>query len=284
MQYRALFVGLTTIDIQYFVDSFPLSNVKVKTDSPKIYVGGPASNAAVAFAKLNKGTYLASASGKNAFSSFVYNDFKSTGIYHFDLAKNQMINPVIASVITSKKNGDRNIFTHNPKLKNTDFNAQELFETIKPELLLLDGFYPEFALDCAKLAKKNSIPVVIDCGSWKPQFEEILSFVDVAICSADFYPPDCLTPKQVFNYLKRKNIKDIAISNGRDNIIIAEGEKIRIQDVKVADTLGAGDFLHGSFCYYYLLSGNFVQALIEASKVATKSCEYKGTRKWLEFI
>jgi sugar/nucleoside kinase (ribokinase family) len=148
----------------------------------------------------------------------------------------------------------------------------------------LDGFYPEFALECVKLAKRNSIPIIIDCGSWKPQLEEILCFVDIAICSADFYPPNCLTPKQVFDYLKRKNVKEIAISNGRDNIITAKGEEIRIQDIKVIDTLGAGDFLHGAFCYYYLKSGNFIQSLLEASTVATKSCEFEGTRKWLKLI
>lgn len=284
MKYRALFVGLTTIDIQYFVDSFPLSNVKVKTASPDIYVGGPASNAAVVFSKLNTGTYLASASGENAFTSFIYNDFKTTGISHFDLAKNQLINPVIASVITSKKNGDRNIFTHNPKLKEAKFNAQELFDIIKPELLFLDGFYPEFALECAKLAKRNKIPIIIDCGSWKPQLKEILGFVDIAICSADFYPPDCFSPKQVFEYLKGKNVKEMAISNGSDNIITADGNNILIQNVKVIDTLGAGDFLHGSFCYYYLKSGDFIQSLLEASKMATKSCEFEGTREWLKFI
>lgn len=284
MQYSALFVGLTTLDIQYFVDSFPVSNVKVKTEPPKIYVGGPASNAAVAFAKLNKGCYLASASGENAFSSFIDNDFKNTHVEHFDLAKNQKINPVIASVVTSRKNGDRNIFTHNPELKETNLSVQELFDTVNPELLLLDGFYPEFALEAAKLAKKNGIPVIIDCGSWKPQLKEILDFVDVAICSADFYPPYCLNSKQVFDYLKKKNIKEIAISNGRDSIICATGEKIGIKNTKVIDTLGAGDFLHGAFCYYYMKSGIFVESLLEASKVATKSCEFEGTRKWLKFI
>ena len=53
MKKNGLFLGLTTIDIQYFVDSFPASNVKVKTHPPEIMVGGPATNAAVAFAHLN---------------------------------------------------------------------------------------------------------------------------------------------------------------------------------------------------------------------------------------
>lgn len=284
MQFRALFVGLTTIDIQYFVDAFPESNVKVKTKSPDIHVGGPATNAAVVFAKLNQGTCLASASGANAFSSFVECDFKNTGVNHFDLAKNQNINPVIASVITSTGNGDRNIFTHNPDLKHTEYSAQEIFNKVNPEILMIDGFYPEFAIECAKFAKNKNIPVVIDCGSWKPHLSELLEFVDIAICSNDFYPPACKNSNQVFEYLRNKKIKVSGISKGRDNIITSNGDEIKINNVKVTDTLGAGDFLHGAFCYYFLQTRSFKNALVKASELATKSCQYKGTRSWLKFI
>ena len=49
------------------------------------------------------------------------------------------------------------------------------------------------------------------------------------------------------------------------------------------DTLGAGDFLHGAFCYYYLEEKELKPALQKASEVATFSCQYKGTREWLKF-
>jgi sugar/nucleoside kinase (ribokinase family) len=100
MKYRALFIGLTTIDIQYFVDEFPEPNRKIKTKPPELFVGGPATNAAVAFAKLNKGVFLATPIGKNGFTSVVQDDFKRNQISHFDLAGNQSFNPVIASVIS----------------------------------------------------------------------------------------------------------------------------------------------------------------------------------------
>ena len=286
MQYRALFIGLTTIDIQYFVESFPDSNVKVKTNSPDIFVGGPASNAAVAFAILNKGAFLATASGENAFSSFIKNDFADTQITHFDLAKDQEINPVIASVITSSKNGDRNIFTHNPELQNYDFAAKELFKIINPEIVLLDGFYPEFAIECAKLAQKKNVPVVMDCGSWKPQYQKLLNFADVVICSADFHPPNCSKTEQVFDFLKNKGVKKIAVSRGEEHIIFSDKKNgmIEVKDAKVVDTLGAGDFLHGAFCYYFLETFQFENALKKASELATFSCQFEGTRKWLKMF
>lgn len=284
MRYHGLFVGLTTIDIQYFVDEFPKSNVKIKTKTPEVLVGGPATNAAVAFSSLNQGAYLATASGNNAFTEFILNDFRSTGISYYDLAKNQRLNPVIASVITSVKNGDRNIFTHNPHLSSFDFKANELFQITNPDLIMIDGFYPDFSLECIKVAQENKIPVVADCGSWKTQYEELLSYVDIAICSNDFLPPKCRSKEDVFNYLTTKGIGQSAISRGADSIIYEhnnERGEIQIAKVEVVDTLGAGDFLHGAFCYHLLNTGSFVRSLKLGSETASKSCKYKGTRNWI---
>ena len=147
MHFSGLFVGLTTIDIQYFVDSFPPPNKKVKTKPPEFYVGGPATNAAVAYSVLNGGACLASAVGKNEFAPIVLQDFDSNGIQLFDLKENKNFMPVLASVITSA-NGDRNIFTNNPLNVQTSLAAGELIEKTNPEILLIDGFYPDFALEC----------------------------------------------------------------------------------------------------------------------------------------
>lgn len=151
---------------------------------------------------------------------------------------------------------------------------------------MLDGFYPETAIDAAKMAGAQNIPVVLDCGSWKPQYEEMLNYSDIVICSEDFYPPGCNTTNGTLRYLEEKSIKQFAVSRGEKTIIYSDkgnAGEIRIDKVPVVDTLGAGDFLHGAFCYYYLQLNNFKKALQIASKVAGKSCMYSGTRKWLNF-
>ena len=53
--------------------------------------------------------------------------------------------------------------------------------------VITDGFNPEFGLKCAQLASQKGIPVVMDCGSWKPQYDEIFNFTDIVIASADFF-------------------------------------------------------------------------------------------------
>ncbi len=285
MQYSGLFIGLTTIDIQFFVDNFPGSNTKVKTTAPEIVIGGPATNAAVAFSHLNNGAFLVSVCGKNSFSELVQKEMKATGITHFDMVSGQSHNPVFASVITTLNNGHRCIVSHTPEPVRCVVNVNKIFTNVNPGFILLDGFYPEAAIHLAKIAKQKKVPVILDCGSWKPQFDELFSLADIAICSEDFYPPYCVNVTNVFEFLNTKNIKRAAITRGEKSILFYEPEhqgEIHVQPVKAVDTLGAGDFMHGAFCYFYLKENfNFQTALKLSADFATNTCLFRGTRKWL---
>ncbi len=285
MQFSGLFIGLTTIDIQFFVDNFPGSNTKVKTSAPQIASGGPATNAAVAFSHLNNGAYLTSACGNNSFSELLKKDMEATGIKHIDMVPSQRCNPVFASVITSLDNGYRSIISHTPDRVCVEIDAEQLFTNVNPHFVLLDGFYPEAAIPLAQIAKQNKVPVILDCGSWKPQFDELLPLTDIAICSEDFYPPDCTNVTNVFAFLKSKKIARAAITRGEKNIMFYDLEQhgeIQVNPVKAVDTLGAGDFMHGAFCYFYLKENfNFQSALKLSAGFATKTCLFKGTRMWL---
>ena len=285
MKHKALFVGLTTIDIQYFIDEIPVPNTKIKTDIPDILVGGPTTNAAVAFAYLNKTATLASPAGLNAFSSFIDQDLNRVGVDHFDLAYGQEFETILATVLTSK-NGDRTIVTHNPKEVHSTISPQKLIDLVEPQVVLIDGFYPEFSLECVRICKERGIPVVADCGSWKPQFAELLSYIDIAICSADFMPPKCEKREDLFDFMRAENIQSVAISNGGAEIEYFSKEKkgsLVVPVVEVKDTLGAGDFLHGAFCYYFLESADFESAMQKAALLASFTCRFEGTRKWLKF-
>jgi sugar/nucleoside kinase (ribokinase family) len=166
------------------------------------------------------------------------------------------------------------------------FDAQRTVEEIKPEIIMLDGFYPEVAIELSKVARKKGIPVVLDGGSWKPATEKLLRLVDVAICSSDFFPPGCVNTDEVFNFLKGKGVKKMAVTRGGDSIVYCETARgeIDLEPVNCIDTLGAGDFLHGAFCYYYLQNNDFINSLCKASKIASFSCRFRGTRDWLKMV
>ena len=280
-----LFVGLSTLDIQYFVDKFPGSNVKLKTEEPKLLVGGPATNAAVANSFLGGKSVLLSGVGDSPFKELFTKDFNECGIKHLDFYNGKKQLPVLASVITSRNNGDRTIFTCNPGSSNFKIDLRQLVDEISPEQILIDGFYPEIAIPICRLAKTKCIPVILDGGSWKPQFHDILRYVDYAICSANFHPPGCKSRNNVIDYLTQAGISKVAITNGAEQIHFNEQNRkgeIQVPKIEAVDTLGAGDFFHGAFCFYNRLESSFENAIKRASVVASKSCEYPGTRDWLK--
>ena len=166
-----------------------------------------------------------------------------------------------------------------------EVSAADIVELTEPDIFMMDGFFPETVAEAAKICRLKGIPVVMDCGSWKPQFEQLLEHTDIAICSSDFMPPGCNDSEDVLKFLKLKGVGLSAISRGGESLLFRHFEKsgeVPVANTGIIDTLGAGDFLHGAFCYYYLATGcDFERALQLASKVATFSCKFKGTRQWI---
>ena len=151
------------------------------------------------------------------------------------------------------------------------------------DVILIDGHQMEVSWELAKVAKSREIPIVIDGGSWKPGFEKVLPFVDYAICSANFSPPQCHNTGDVFNFLQKMGISQIAITNGKQPIQYLDQGKIStipVASINALDTLGAGDIFHGAFCHH-ILQADFPTALSKAAHIASKSCQFFGTRSWL---
>jgi sugar/nucleoside kinase (ribokinase family) len=128
------------------------------------------------------------------------------------------------------------------------------------------------------------ICVVLDGGSWKNQTDMLLKSVDVAICSADFLPPGCLTHDDVIQHLQAAGVTKIAITHGADLIQFVSGSgcgTIEVPRIEAVDTTGAGDIFHGAFCFYFSTGWEFQQALRKAATLASESCRYRGTREWM---
>ncbi|RKD90061.1 PfkB family carbohydrate kinase [Mangrovibacterium diazotrophicum] len=276
-----LFAGLTTIDIQYFVDQFPGSNQKIKSASPAILVGGPAANAAAAYAFLKGNATILTAIGRNPFRKTILKDFGSLNIGAIDFIEDEEQEAVLATVITSS-NGDRAIVSHHPddhSARSIDFG--NFLEQLNPSIIMIDGFYPTMTLELCQEAKRREVTVVFDGGSWKTHLDELIPLLDIVICSADFMPPGCSTHSEVIDFFQAHGIKRIAISRGEHSILFSEEgdiKEIPVGKRLVIDSLGAGDFLHGAFCYYWHKGLDFEASLRASSEFASATCSYKGTR------
>jgi sugar/nucleoside kinase (ribokinase family) len=279
---HGLFVGLVTLDLIYLADSAPKNNQKIVAIDYTVAAGGPATNAAVTFNYLGNQATVLGVVGSHPMTQLIRGDLANY-IAIRDLEPTTDLAPPVSSIIVTQATGERAVVSINA------VKTQASSASIPPDILsninivLIDGHQIAASYSIAQMAKAQNIPVVIDGGSWKPGFEQILPFVDYAICSANFYPPNCQTGADVFAYLGGFNIPDIAITHGQKPIEYLSCTKTGIVDVpqiQTVDTLGAGDIFHGAFCHY-ILRESFTDALALAANIAADSCKFFGTRRWM---
>lgn len=281
-----LFVGLSTIDVVYCVDKFPAPNTKVAAQSQDVFVGGPATNAAIAYAHLGGEASLVSGIGRHALADVIRKEAEARSIRHIDLSPAFDQPPAISSISVDAA-GRRNVISANgariaAAAAEVDERALE-----QARVVLVDGHFMPACQAWAAAAHARGVPVVLDGGSWKEGTEELLTNVAIAICSADFRPPGCSNEEKTVRYLKQRGVKHVAITHGAEPVLFESGSSsgtLRVPQVEAVDTMGAGDIFHGAFCFFASIGHGFVEALAEAAQIASESCRYRGSREWMEHI
>jgi sugar/nucleoside kinase (ribokinase family) len=284
MERNGLFVGLSTLDFIYLTQGIPQNNQKIVALEQAIAAGGPATNAAVTFSHLGDRATLLSVLGQHPIAEIIRRDLEVYKINFLDLDASIREIPSVSSIIITQSTGERAVVSTNASkfLISRDRIPPDILENIK--IVLIDGHQMQVSLAIAQQAKAKNIPIVVDCGSWKTGFEEVLSLADYVICSDDFQPPNCRDKETIFTFLQALKIPHIAISQGKNPIQYISQDKrgeIPIAATCAIDSLGAGDILHGAFCYY-ILRHDFVKSLTLAAEIATYSCQFFGTRQWME--
>lgn len=285
---KGLFVGLATVDITYTVDAIPRRNQKISVPGQRTAAGGPATNAAVTFAFLGGRAALVTAVGSHPLGAIIRSDLERFDVALHDLARRSKEAPPMSSIMVLNGTGERTVVSANAAVFSpisAEFNPRWLSGV---HVLLVDGHYMPLCIAAARLAHGRGIPVVLDSGSWKEGMAELLSFVDIAICSDDYRPPGCRDIDDVLELFAAQGIRQAAITRGASGIHLVDGGKrgtIAIEKIRAVDTLGAGDIFHGVFCYYAARPGySFRDALAAAARAATFSCRYSGTRLWMEKV
>ena len=280
MKLSGWFGGLSTLDLQYALSQFPAPNQKLRAERFLFAAGGPAFNAAATFAFLGGETRLASVIGQHPLASSLRQAALRYRLELIDLAPAWNEAPPLSTVLTTAS-GERSII-NTPRLQ-PSFHLPAKLEP-EPSVLLLDGAYLEATMPLARWAKEKGIPVILDGGSWKPGTEELLPLLTAAICSADFRPPE--GAEDVLDFLQEKGVPLGAVTRGEQPIRFYDQDQrgeMPVAQVDAVDTLGAGDVFHGAFCYYFAQTPDFTRALQAAAQVAARSCQYLGSKTWMEF-
>ena len=282
---KGLFVGLVTLDLIYLAEFSPRNNQKIAAIDYTAAAGGPGTNAGVTFSYLGNIATVVGVVGSHPMTQLIKSDLTTHKVEILDLNPANHNPPPVSSIIVTQGTGERAVISMNAVKIQADSSC--LPETIlnDVDIVLLDGHQMEVSEKIAIAAKNKNIPVVIDGGSWKSGFDNILPYVDYAICSSNFFPPNCYQETDVFTYLQSFKVPYIAITKGEQPItytIDKNADRIDIPQIPTVDTLGAGDIFHGAFCHYIIhYEFNFPAALTAAANIASLSCHSFGTRSWM---
>ncbi|WP_459549920.1 PfkB family carbohydrate kinase [Nocardia sp. X0981] len=280
-----LFVGLSTVDIAYRVGSYPAEDTKTQATDQWLGAGGPAANAAVAFTALGGSSTLVTVVGRHQLTDLIRSDLTGHGVEVVDALPDSEHRPPVSSIVVSDSAATRTIVSLDGSRISVRSDPATTALLAGVDVLLADGHHPALAEGLCAAARERGIPIVLDAGRWRDAHTRILPLVDIAICSSSFVPPG-IRPGDtaaVLDFLRSAGIADVAVTGGDKPIIGRTGSRsfdIAVSAVPAVDTLGAGDVLHGAFCYYLSAGHDFPGALARASEVATLSCRYFGTREW----
>ena len=286
---RALFAGLCTLDIIHSVAYVPAANEKVTALRQAVAAGGPATNAAVTFAYLGGQATLLTGVGAHPLAEGIRADLRLAGVDLIDAAGNDGASPPVSSIMVTARSGERSVVSLNAAGRALRPPARLRAMVDCAQIVLIDAHHGGLALAAARAARAHGRLCILDGGSWRDGTPDLLPLVDVAVCAAGFRPPGTSTTPQKLDYLLGSGVGWAAITNGAAPITWA-GPGVRgqipVPAVTVADTLGAGDILHGAFAYAIcerrgLDPPGFLSALEFSAKVAASACESFGTRTWM---
>jgi sugar/nucleoside kinase (ribokinase family) len=281
-----LFVGLCTLDVIQLVDHVPARDEKTVALRQTIAAGGPATNAAVTCSYLGGAATLLTGVGAHPLAAGIRADLAPHGVTILDLHQDHAEPPTVSSIMVTESTGERAVVSTNAV--GHDLRPPDNLDALVADATVveLDGHHISLARAVATQAAAAGRVTLFDGGSWKPGTADLLPYLDVVVCSAGFRPPDV---SDVLRFLLDSGVSFAAVTSGPGPIrwqTTDDSGTFAVPAGIIADTLGAGDVLHGALAYALhqnpaLTTDVFVSALTFAAGIATRSCASFGTRGWM---
>ncbi|MFN2496901.1 MAG: PfkB family carbohydrate kinase [Pseudonocardiaceae bacterium] len=281
---RGLFVGLATLDLLQRVARRPGVNEKVVARRSDLAAGGPAAAAAVAFHALGGCSVLLSALGPGPVGRLAAGELASCGVRVVDgWAAGADVS--ISAITVLEGTGERSVVSRNAEDVTAAVPADLPMLVGDSDVVLIDGHHPGLAVAAARAARNTGIPVVLDCGSAKPVYADLMPLADAAVCSAGFTTGGLGGFDAVCAALLTEGAHLVAMTAGaaplRWRTRDAAGV-VKVPPVAVQDTLGAGDVLHGAVAFARACGvADPQRSLRFGVAVASLRVQHVGPRAWL---
>lgn len=278
IEIEVLCVGTAAYDLIFMVDAHPGPDDKVAATRLLRCGGGPASNAAVAVARLGGSAAFAGYLGDGAFGNTHLQELRQAGVETHLVVRGSQ--PTSLSSILVKPDGSRTVINYpsRPPLPADSVS----FDGCRPKAMLFDGHEPYLAAQLLPLARRRRTPTILDAGSERSGAASLAASVDFLVASERFSEQvtgeaDPLAAAARLNEMAPV----VVITRGEKGLVWSrEGQQGRMPAFAVAavDSTGAGDTFHGAFAYGLVRGMPWEPLLRFSSAAAALCCTRMGAR------
>lgn len=276
-------VGYTAYDYLGIVPHLPKPDTKLEVRQLLEQGGGPVSTALVTVARLGKTAALIAKIGGDTRGRLMLDDLKRENVDTSGVVVSPEHHSQFAFIMVEPGKGHRTILWGRAGLPNLAEGEIDIDLVRSARLLHVDNHEIPGAIQAARAAKAEGIPILLDAGTPDDRIEELLSLVDFAVASQSF--PEKLTGHgdrlRALQAIRDYGPKVAAMTLGPDGAVaVTEGGVFHSPGfpVTVVDTTGAGDVFHGAFAYGIIEGWAIPEILRFSNAVAAMKCGSLGGR------
>jgi sulfofructose kinase len=277
-------MGLNSVDFLSVVPEFPPPNSKMEMLRFSKQGGGQVATAMVALSRWGVKTKYIGKVGEDELGQFSLHSIRQEGVNVSSVTIEPNATNQFAMVIVEGPSGERTIIWNRDERLMYREGELRKEEVCSGKLLHLDGHDIHAAIQCARWAKEEGIPTVIDLDKVEPLTSELIKEIDFVITSSRF--PMLYTgisdPKKALLELQKHTSGFLCTTLGHQGAVaLVNGEFLHVKgfEVNTVDTTGAGDVFHAGFIYGLLQNWEVLKILRFANAVAALKCRELGGRK-----
>jgi sulfofructose kinase len=277
-------MGLNSVDFLSLVSRYPESNSKTEILRFERSGGGQVATAMVALSRWGIKTRYIGKVGSDELGQISLESLQQEGVDVSSVTTEPDTPTQLGNIIVEATSGDRTILWRRDK--RLMFREGELRReaVCSGKLIHLDGHDIRSAIQCARWAKEEGIPTVIDIDKVEALTPELMRSINFVVTSSRF--PSLFTGisdrEKALVELQRHTRGFLCTTLGPEGAMaLVDGEILYAHgfQVDVVDTTGAGDVFHGGFIYGLLQNWEVPEILRFANAVAALKCRDLGGRR-----
>jgi len=280
---RIVGLGLTGMDLIAEVDEIPGPDEHAFMRGFEKQAGGIVGNALAAAARLGlEAAWIGKVADDDA-GNYIISEVRKENIDTSMVVVEKGARSPFSIVLVDRKTKGRSIIFN--RGCSTKYGSEVSDEFLKKyDVIHLDGYFFDAALEAALKAKRLGVKVSLDAGLMFPGLDPLLGIADI------FIPTRKIATELTCEKDTERAIRKLA-DMGPEIVVVTMGksgcaglwgdEFVSAPAFKVdaIDTTGAGDTFHGAFIFAYLKGWTFEQMLVFSNAVSALKCTRLGGRK-----